>query len=58
MSYKIHSEAIYTSRLLDFNDLPEPRNSDDYYHEQNDDIISEKFSSKLIILYHFASFDI
>jgi serine/threonine protein kinase len=26
-----HSEAIYTSRLLDFNNLPESKNSDDYY---------------------------
>ena len=30
LSYKTHSEAIYTSRLLNFNDLPEPKNSDDY----------------------------
>ena len=43
LSYEIHSEAIYTSRLLDFNDLPEPKNSDDYY-KQNDNIISKKFS--------------
>jgi len=26
-SYKTHSQAIYTSRLLDFKNLPEPRNS-------------------------------
>jgi serine/threonine protein kinase len=43
LSYKTHSEAIYTSRLLDFNSLPEPKNSDDYY-EQNDNIISTEFS--------------
>ncbi|EXX54727.1 Cdc15p [Rhizophagus irregularis DAOM 197198w] len=43
ISYKTHSEAIYTSRLLNFNDLPEPKNSDDYY-KQNDNIISEEFS--------------
>jgi serine/threonine protein kinase len=41
--YKAHSEAIYTSRLLDYNNLPEPKNSDDYY-EENDNIISVKFS--------------
>ena len=35
VSYKTHSEAIYTSRLLNFNNLPEPKNSDDYY-ENND----------------------
>ncbi|EXX67459.1 Tpk1p [Rhizophagus irregularis DAOM 197198w] len=45
-SYETHSEAIYTSRLLSFNNLPEPKNSDDYYNEQNDNIISEKFSGK------------
>jgi hypothetical protein len=43
LSYETHSEAIYTSRLLSFNNLPEPKNSDDYY-DQNDNIISEKFS--------------
>ncbi|RGB24255.1 hypothetical protein C1646_726579 [Rhizophagus diaphanus] len=41
--YIAHSEAIYTSRLLDYNNLPEPKNSDDYY-EDNDNIISVKFS--------------
>ncbi|RGB23130.1 hypothetical protein C1646_677343 [Rhizophagus diaphanus] len=48
MSYKTHSEAIYTSRLLDFNNLPKPKNSDDYY-EENDNIISMKFSESLQI---------
>ncbi|PKC02492.1 hypothetical protein RhiirA5_425159 [Rhizophagus irregularis] len=43
LSYKTHSEAIYTSRLLNYNNLPEPKNSDDYY-EQNDNIISKEFS--------------
>ncbi|UZO25396.1 uncharacterized protein OCT59_017662 [Rhizophagus irregularis] len=46
--YKPHSEAIYESRLLNFYNLPEPKNSDDYY-EQNDDIISKKFSDSLQI---------
>ncbi|CAB4444003.1 unnamed protein product [Rhizophagus irregularis] len=36
----------YESRLLDFNSLPEPKNSDDYY-EQNDNIISKEFSESL-----------
>ncbi|UZO01298.1 uncharacterized protein OCT59_012399 [Rhizophagus irregularis] len=49
LSYKTHSEAVYTSRLLNFNNLPEPKNSDDYYDEQNDNIISEKFSESLQI---------
>uniref|UniRef100_U9T9P1 Protein kinase domain-containing protein n=1 Tax=Rhizophagus irregularis (strain DAOM 181602 / DAOM 197198 / MUCL 43194) TaxID=747089 RepID=U9T9P1_RHIID len=43
LSYETHSEAIYTSRLLDFNNLPEPRNSDDYY-EYKDNIISMEYS--------------
>ena len=43
LSYKTHSEAIYTSRLLNFNDLPEPKNSDDYY-KRYDNIISEEYS--------------
>ncbi|GBC04321.1 hypothetical protein RclHR1_05610008 [Rhizophagus clarus] len=41
--------TFYTSRLLNFNNLPEPKNSDDYYDEQNDNIISEKFSESLQI---------
>ncbi|GBC27252.2 kinase-like domain-containing protein [Rhizophagus irregularis DAOM 181602=DAOM 197198] len=48
VSYKAHSEAIYTSRLLNYNNLPEPKNSDDYY-EENDNIISVKFSESLQI---------
>ncbi|UZO25438.1 uncharacterized protein OCT59_017703 [Rhizophagus irregularis] len=46
-SYKMHSKANYTgSSLLSFISLPEPKNSEDYY-EQNDDIISIKFSDSL-----------
>ncbi|CAB5388686.1 unnamed protein product [Rhizophagus irregularis] len=48
LSYETHSEAIYTSRLLNFNDLPEPKNSDDYYI-QNDNIISKEYSETLNI---------
>jgi serine/threonine protein kinase len=43
LSYKTHSKASYSSRLLNFNNIPEPKNSDDYY-EQNDNIISLEFS--------------
>ncbi|CAB4378237.1 unnamed protein product [Rhizophagus irregularis] len=49
LTYETHSEAVYTSRLLNFNNLPEPKNSDDYYDERNDNIISEKFSESLQI---------
>ncbi|GES87631.1 kinase-like domain-containing protein [Rhizophagus clarus] len=49
LSYETHSEALYTSRLLNFNNLPEPKNSDDYYDTQNDNIISKKFSESLEI---------
>ncbi|EXX71949.1 Tpk1p [Rhizophagus irregularis DAOM 197198w] len=38
-SYSIHSDAIYTSRLFNFNNLPAPKNFDNYY-EKNDDIIT------------------
>jgi serine/threonine protein kinase len=44
LSCETHSEALYTSRLLNFDNLPEPKNSDDYYDEQDDNIISVKFS--------------
>jgi serine/threonine protein kinase len=43
ISCKTCSEAIYTSRLLDFSNLPEPKNSDDYY-EENENIISKEAS--------------
>ncbi|EXX69111.1 Tpk1p [Rhizophagus irregularis DAOM 197198w] len=36
----------YETRSLNFNNLPEPKNSDDYY-EQNDNIISKEFSDSL-----------
>ncbi|RIA80188.1 kinase-like domain-containing protein [Glomus cerebriforme] len=45
LSYETHSEAIYTSRLLNFNNLPEPKNSDDYY-KQCDNIISTEYPDK------------
>ncbi|EXX58687.1 Ypk2p [Rhizophagus irregularis DAOM 197198w] len=44
LSYKSRSEDIYTSRLLNFNNLPEPKNTVDYYDNQNDDIISMESS--------------
>ncbi|UZO01339.1 uncharacterized protein OCT59_012440 [Rhizophagus irregularis] len=47
LSHKTHSEDIYTSRLLNFNNLPEPKNSVDYYDNQNDDIISMESSASL-----------
>jgi serine/threonine protein kinase len=39
ISYETHSEASYISRLLNFSNLPEPNNTNDYY-EKNDNIIS------------------
>ncbi|PKB93562.1 kinase-like protein, partial [Rhizophagus irregularis] len=41
-SNKTRSEAIYISRLINFNDIPEPKNSDDYEHYDN--IVSKKIS--------------
>ncbi|RGB34000.1 kinase-like domain-containing protein [Rhizophagus diaphanus] len=46
LSYETHLKATYTSRLLEFNNLPEPKNSDDYY-KQNDNIISIETSVSL-----------
>ncbi|CAB4392970.1 unnamed protein product [Rhizophagus irregularis] len=48
LSYETHSEAVYASRLLNFDNLPEPKNSDDYY-ERNDNIISTEISESLQI---------
>ncbi|GES73321.1 kinase-like domain-containing protein [Rhizophagus clarus] len=46
LSYKTHSEAIYKSRSFNFNSLPKPKNSDDYYR-YNDNIISVESSVAL-----------
>ncbi|RIA94160.1 kinase-like domain-containing protein [Glomus cerebriforme] len=35
LTNKLHHEAIYTSRVLNFNNLPEPKNSHDYYKDYN-----------------------
>jgi serine/threonine protein kinase len=40
---EIHPGAIYTSRLLNFNNLPEPKNSDDYYNNY-DNISNMEYS--------------
>jgi serine/threonine protein kinase len=42
-SYETHTGAVYTSRLLSFNNLPQSKNSNDYY-ERYDNIISMEFS--------------
>ncbi|CAB4439799.1 unnamed protein product [Rhizophagus irregularis] len=47
LSYETHSEAIYTSRLLDFNNLPEPKNFDNYY-EQYNNITSMEYSGIIL----------
>ncbi|GBB94638.1 hypothetical protein RclHR1_23950003 [Rhizophagus clarus] len=36
LTNKSHPGAIYTSRLLNFNNLPEPKNSDDYFSNYDD----------------------
>jgi serine/threonine protein kinase len=42
---KLHSEATYISKLIKFNnELPEPKNSDDYYKNYND-ISSVEYST-------------
>jgi serine/threonine protein kinase len=42
-SYETHPGAVYISRLLSFNNLPQPKNSNDYY-ERYDNIISMESS--------------
>ncbi|CAB4412557.1 unnamed protein product [Rhizophagus irregularis] len=39
-----HHQAVYTSRLLDFKNLPEPKNADN-----NDDLHGIEYSDSLII---------
>lgn len=34
LSYKVHPQAIYTSRLLDFENLPEPKNADGSFDKE------------------------
>ncbi|GBB87071.1 hypothetical protein RclHR1_13530004 [Rhizophagus clarus] len=47
LKYKIYNEATYSSRLIKFtNELPEPKNSDDYYKYYND-ISSVEYSDSL-----------
>ncbi|GBC38505.2 kinase-like domain-containing protein [Rhizophagus irregularis DAOM 181602=DAOM 197198] len=48
LSYETHSEAVYTSRLLNFNNLPEPKNSHNYYKSYNN-ISNMEYSESLQI---------
>ncbi|UZO03131.1 uncharacterized protein OCT59_023543 [Rhizophagus irregularis] len=42
ISYKTHPQAVYTSRLLDFNNLPEQKNADN-----NNDLLGIEYSDSL-----------
>ncbi|CAB4404737.1 unnamed protein product [Rhizophagus irregularis] len=42
ISYMTHPQAVYTSRLLDFKNLPEPKNADN-----NDDLLGIEYSDSL-----------
>ncbi|GBB94811.1 hypothetical protein RclHR1_24190001 [Rhizophagus clarus] len=44
LSYTTHPQAVYTSRLLNFKNLPEPKNADN-----NDDLIEKEYSETLRI---------
>ncbi|UZO16272.1 uncharacterized protein OCT59_007661 [Rhizophagus irregularis] len=44
LSYMTHPQAIYTSKLLDFKNLPEPKNSND-----NNDLLGNKYSESVKI---------
>ncbi|POG65476.1 hypothetical protein GLOIN_2v1666197 [Rhizophagus irregularis DAOM 181602=DAOM 197198] len=41
ISYVTHPQAVYTSKLLDFKNLPEPKNADD-----NDNLLGIEYSGK------------
>ncbi|GES87718.1 kinase-like domain-containing protein [Rhizophagus clarus] len=56
LSFESHSEAIYTSRLLNFGDLPSPKNSDDYYDNYGN-IISTEFTESLLSVSQFSISD-
>ncbi|RGB28690.1 kinase-like domain-containing protein [Rhizophagus diaphanus] len=43
ISYMIHPQAVYTSRLLDFKNLPEPKNADN----NNNDLLGIEYSDSL-----------
>ncbi|PKC10783.1 hypothetical protein RhiirA5_355111 [Rhizophagus irregularis] len=47
VSYRTHSEAIYTSRLLNFDNLPKPKNSDYYYEKKDTSMNSIESSASL-----------
>ncbi|GET02602.1 kinase-like domain-containing protein [Rhizophagus clarus] len=51
LSYTTHPQAVYTSRLLDFKNLPEPKNA-----ENNDDLFEKEYSESLRI--NFTNLDI
>ena len=45
LSYTTHSQAVYTSRLLDFKNLPEPKNAND-----NDNLLGKEYSGSYNLL--------
>ncbi|POG69072.1 kinase-like domain-containing protein [Rhizophagus irregularis DAOM 181602=DAOM 197198] len=47
ISYVTHPQAVYTSKLLDFKNLPEPKNADD-----NDDLHGIEYSGIYITCYN------
>ncbi|UZO13075.1 uncharacterized protein OCT59_004581 [Rhizophagus irregularis] len=51
LSYTTHPQAVYTSRLLDFKNLPEPKNAD-----KNNDLLGVLYSDSLIM--DFTELDI
>jgi serine/threonine protein kinase len=51
LSYTTHIQAVYTSRLLNYKNLPEPRNADD-----NDNSSATEYSGNWNSLYIFFIF--
>ncbi|POG78636.1 kinase-like domain-containing protein [Rhizophagus irregularis DAOM 181602=DAOM 197198] len=51
LQYMTHPQAVYTSRILDFKNLPEPKNADN-----NDDLLEMEYSDSLRV--DFTKYDI
>ena len=49
LSYITHPQAVYTSRLLDYKNLPEPKNA----HDNNDNSLGIEYSGNYNNLNHF-----
>src|SRR5207248_2521213 len=52
-SYTTHPQAIYTSRLLDYKNLPKPQNSKEINNQFYNSSSIAKYSGNYFLKYHF-----